>query len=77
MSDYRMLSSEDIAAMKAKGWEEVDIAERELYLLNNTTRGVFIQARDGRKALFEPLKEEMIQTYYLMMAYIKAIGKRK
>ena len=77
MTGYRMLSDEDIANYKRQGWEEVEIAELELYLLNNTTSGAIIQLNDAFKALGEPLLEGMIQTYYLAMAYIKDIGKRK
>lgn len=65
MTGYRMLSDEDLANFKAQGWEEVEIAELELYLLNNTINGARIQAREAWKEFFdvafEPVRNKLTQ----------------
>ena len=82
MNGYRMLSDEDIANYKRQGWEEVEIAELELYLLN-TTSGAIIQLNDAFKAFTKPtlelgtkLVEPIIQQMYLWLEYTDRLSKK-
>jgi hypothetical protein len=71
MSDYRMLTGEEIANFKAQGWEEVEIAELELYLWNNTSRGAILQMKDALKELWKPTYELMFDA---MTKLLRKIG---